>query len=224
MFRLFGPKDRRQLRLINIYRNQPGSYFTHKELAEKLDCSKGTVVSDLNDIQELFPDEIKIIQSGTGVTFEFKRKLPENFYFRRYSQNSLDFRLLIDLYNHGEQSIEEMCDRLFISRSSVYRAASQINDFFSETDLNLKMITAPVEVIGDEIDVRLAAPFLISHYYPELEWPFKLINRNEAIELFDILASNSPYLKLFTSNPLVYAQIAVNFEQYAKGYKLSSEE
>ncbi|MGX7107693.1 helix-turn-helix domain-containing protein [Hutsoniella sourekii] len=224
MIRLLGSKDQRQLALIQLYRNNKGAYYTHAELAKKLDCAKGTIGSDLNDIKRLFNEEIEILESGTGISLAFKQELPLNFYFRTFSRQCLNFRLLIDLFEHGDQPIEDVSQRLYVSRSSIYRAMSQINQVLKEVNLNLIGITAPVGLRGDELSIRIAVPFLITHYFSDVEWPFSTISQEEAVALFDLIARNSPYLQLFASNPLVYIQIAINFERYAKGYKLSSQD
>ncbi|MGX7091257.1 helix-turn-helix domain-containing protein [Hutsoniella sourekii] len=194
MIRLLGTKDRRQFNLINLYRRNKGIYLTHQELADRLDCAKGTIVSDLNDIKRLFPEEIQISQSGTGITIEFRDFLPESFYFRRFSRQSLNYRLLIDLFEHGDQPIEEISKRLYVSRSSIYRAVNQINKFLKQIDINLVAITAPVGLRGDEISVRVAAPFLFTHYFADVEWPFRMISQDEAVEIFQLISSHSSYL------------------------------
>ncbi|MGX7091259.1 helix-turn-helix domain-containing protein [Hutsoniella sourekii] len=224
MIRLLSSKNRRQFHLINIYRNQRGLYLTLQDLADRLDCAKGTIISDLKEIQRLFPDEIEVSQTGTGVTMTFPEVLPESFYFRRFSRQSLNFRLLIDLYHHGDQPIEEVGKRLYVSRSSLYRAAEQITDFLQEIGLDLWAITSPIGLRGEETCIRVATPFLFTHYYSDVEWPFQLISRDEAVRLYEIISANSPYLQLFASNPLVYLQIAINFERYAIGYKLASDD
>ncbi|MGX7107694.1 helix-turn-helix domain-containing protein [Hutsoniella sourekii] len=220
MDRLLASKDQRQLELIKIYRDQAELYLTHQELADRLDCAKGTILTDLADIEKLFADKIQICQSGAGVTLKFSEKLPTNFYFKRFSQQSVNFRLLVELFRESDISIDEMSQRLFVSRSSIYRAVKQINRFLQVLNLSLELTTSPVGIRGDERDIRLACPFLMNHFYCDTYCPFETISRQEVVDLFKIVSANSRYLQMFASNPLLYLQLGVNFERYAKGYKL----
>ncbi|MGX7091274.1 helix-turn-helix domain-containing protein [Hutsoniella sourekii] len=224
MIRLLSSKDRRQLEIINVFRKEPHAYYTYQDLANLLGCAKGTIMTDLTDIRRLFGDQVTILQSGAGVNLEFHRDVPDSFYFRRFSQQSINFRILNELLYHTGQPVESVSQKLFVSRSSIYRAVKQINDFARAIDLDLEVTTSPLGIKGSELLVRLAGPFFITHFYSVVDWPFQHISLEEAIRLYQLMASQSPYLKVFTSNPLVYIQIAFNFESYVLGFKLDSQE
>lgn len=58
------------------------------------------------------------------------------------------------------------------------------------------------------------------HYLSDTDWPFTSISQQQAFDLYEVLASTSPYLKSFSSNPLVYLQIGLNFERFANQFVL----
>lgn len=224
MIRLLGSKDRRQLTLIDIFKNEDDLYLTHGDLADRLSCTNATIKSDLKEIQNLFPDEIQVIQSGIWVHLDFKKMVASNFYFKKYRKEAVTYRLLFELMSNSYTSVEELSQKIYASRSSVYRAIKQINHFFEEAHLELELTTSPLSLEGKEFMVRLFYPFILMHYLPDTVWPFQSISQQEAFELYDTLSSTSPYLKSFSSNPLVYLQIGVNFERFANHFVLEKSE
>ncbi|MDK6686854.1 helix-turn-helix domain-containing protein [Aerococcus sp. UMB8623] len=218
MIRLLGSKDRRQLALIDIYQNEDDLYLTHGDLANRLSCTNATIKSDLIEIQGLFPDEIQVDQSGIWVNLAFKKMVSTNYYFKKFSQEAVTYRLLFELMSQSYASVEDLSQKIYVSRSSVYRAIKQINQFFEEANLELEVTTSPLALEGKEMSIRLFYPFILIHYLPDTLWPFRSISQQQAFDLYEILSSTSPYLKSFSSNPLVYLQIGLNFERFVNHF------
>lgn len=224
MLRLLSTKDRRQLSLLNLYQQNENLNLTYKELSERLDCTRSTIIRDLNEIQEIFPNELVVTESGSLINIGLNRTTTDKYYFRKYSEKATTFRLLFALIREKYRSIEEFSEGIFVSRSSTYRAIKQINQFFEESKIPLQITTSPLELRGDELMIRLIYPYILHHYDDISVWPFKDISQQEAIELFEIMSANSPYLKNFTSNPLLYLQVGLNYERFVNGYPLMKED
>ncbi|MDK6233393.1 helix-turn-helix domain-containing protein [Aerococcus sanguinicola] len=176
MMRLLGSKDRRQLALIAIYQNEDDLYLTHGDLADRLSCTNATIKSDLIEIQSLFPEEIQVNQSGIWVNLAFKKMVSANYYFKKFSQEAVTYRLLFELMRASYTSVEELSQKIYVSRSSVYRAIKQINQFFNEANLELEVTTSPLALEGKELTIRLFYPFALIHYLSDTDWPFTSIS------------------------------------------------
>lgn len=145
-----GEKMNQRQRGIVLYLLKQTSYQTTKVLAEEFSVSERTIQSDLNRLEEYLAEhQIKLTlerKKGTGVKFE--GSLHETKQLINRLSPSLDNRgiemekrielLVFHLLMAKEgQSLEELSEKLFVSRNEIKRNLEEASSFFAYHGLTL---------------------------------------------------------------------------------------
>lgn len=135
---------------VALYLVKQTSYQTTKELAQQFNVSERTLQSDLNTIEEfIVTQDFKMRlerKKGTGIllagtTFEkdlFKKQLNQLLHGKTFDDQKSEELLIFHLLMAKEgQSLEELAEKLFISRKEVKRLLVEVAPYFSFHQLTL---------------------------------------------------------------------------------------
>lgn len=169
MLELLAKKQRRQMRLLETLIREK-RWFHLKELAEMLDCTERSLKEDLSNLRTVF-DDFLIESSTNGIKISYDDSIGIEVVYHHFFKESVAFSLLEYLFFHKDVSADRICRRYDLSQQSFYRLIRNINQILQEK-YNIRITLNPLNVEGDEIDVR----FFYSQYFAEryyyLDWPF----------------------------------------------------
>lgn len=121
---------------------------------------------------------IKLIQKQT-VAFKKIKAL--------FTMESVTFKILDTLFNDSGGSIESLADKLYISRSSLYRYLTKLTNYLGN---NLTIDKKNLKICGDELIIReLYYLFMLSTINAGI-WPFPQVNEQYLRLLIDTNISN----------------------------------
>ena len=148
----------REIKIIQIIKEHP--YVTSREIADYLKLSEKTVRSDINSLISDFGVAIKS-KRGVGyyLNVEEYNKLESIFNNNITIPSGKEEREkeLIKLFveNCFPESLEELCDRWYISEKTLSNDLNNIKSILSKYNLIIeKNRRSNYELIGDEFDIR----------------------------------------------------------------------
>jgi len=129
-------------RIQDIVTNQ---YFNYHQLTRLL-----REISE--DLQEIGVKHWNFMASGGKI--EIIEILPTMDFYRAYLlKNSLPFQYILSVINNGAEDIDAFCQRCSTSKSNLARKMRPLSHFMLK--FNLKFSQNPINVIGDEYNIRL---------------------------------------------------------------------
>jgi len=130
-----------QMRVMNYFL-QKGPRVKIKELNEHMDVSYPTLQKTLNGLHlslHHFNKEASLDKKSSDV---FQLALPSNFsvqhFFYTYLEQSLNYKILINLFYEKEISITKLAQKNNLSEASVFRRLKTINRMLAEFDIQFK--------------------------------------------------------------------------------------
>lgn len=173
--------------------------ITLAELAEKLNFSESSIKEDIAYFRKNYT-MFKIETSYQGVRIEFDQSSGLKTFYQSIIENSLAFNLIEAILYVEELSEEDIIERFFISKSTLYRLIKEINGvLLKHFDISLDM--NPFRFVGSEKDIRYFYYVYFNERYSEHNWPLPLIEG----ESFDILLQEL----------LSISGIKLNFSEYS---------
>ncbi|AMP67041.1 MULTISPECIES: M protein trans-acting positive regulator PRD domain-containing protein [Streptococcus] len=217
MIELLAKKQRRQMRLLETLIREK-RWFHLKELAEMLDCTERSLKEDLSNLRTVF-NEFLIESSTNGIKISYDDSIGIEVVYHHFFKESTAFSLLEYLFFHKDVSSDLICRRYDLSQQSFYRLIRNINQIIQEK-YNIRITLNPLNVVGDEVDIR----FFYSQYFAEryyyLEWPFPDIREQVIIDFITF------FYKL-TEIPLTYSifhsykiMLTVYLYRIKQGYRI----
>lgn len=163
----------RRIQLINLLR-LTSRWLYLDEIAEKIGCSKKTVVSDCQYIEDRWSDIVTIETSqknGIHLTETPNRSIRDIYI--EIAKESSAFSLLEAVFFEPGKSGDYWAKKFFLSSSTLYRIAQNIDKALKQR--NIHMNRTPYEIEGeDENKIR----YFFSSYFCEVygvhDWPFLL--------------------------------------------------
>ena len=145
-----GKKLNSRQQAVALYLTKQVSYQTTKEIAQSFKVSERTLQSDLNTIEEfILIQDFKIAverKKGTGIrlkgtNFEkdlLKKQLNQLLHGKTFDDQKSEQLLIFHLLMAKEgQTLEELAEKLFVSRKEVKRLLVEVAPYFSFHQLNL---------------------------------------------------------------------------------------
>ena len=166
---LLSKKQRRQLQLLEILIKEK-RWFHLKELAKRLDCTERSLKEDLSNLRSTFDDFI-IESSTNGIKLSYEDSVGLEVIYHHFFKESQAFALIEYLFFHKDVSNEYICRKFDLSHQSFYRLIRTINQKL-QTKYNIKIDLKPLNLVGDEIDVRFFYAQYFAERYYYMEWPF----------------------------------------------------
>lgn len=100
---------------------------------------------------------------------------------KRYFNSSASYVVLLFFLEKRKSSIAEVAMELMYSQSYSYKLIDLVNDIFVEAGLTIQLekYDSGVELVGEEIEIRLFHYCSVIYIYNNLEWPFNYFSRNK---------------------------------------------
>lgn len=169
--KLFTSQQWRELKLISyLTENSNAIGVKDKELSKALNISMLTLQSCLTNMQ--FMKEVGGITYKDGyINIWYHQCCGLQEVYQKALRESPSLKLLELLFFRDFSSLEELAEELFVSLSTLKRLIKKTNTYLSHT-FAISIVTNPVQVSGDERQIRLFYLKYFSEAYKISEWPF----------------------------------------------------
>ena len=187
---LLSKKSHRQLELLELLFEHK-RWFHRSELAELLNCTERAVKDDLSHVKSAFPDLI-FHSSTNGIRIINTDDSDIEMVYHHFFKHSTHFSILeFIFFNEGCQA-ESICKEFYISSSSLYRIISQINKVIKR-QFQFEISLTPVQIIGNERDIRYFFAQYFSEKYYFLEWPFENFSSEPLSQLLELVYKETSF-------------------------------
>lgn len=158
----------RRLTLLNLL------FFTEKslsknKLSEQVQCSLNTLNADVKLLNSILPVELAhIFEEDKRLFLKVAPKV--NFdYLTAYMITESDlFELSLSVFNDEKLTIANWTEKHYISLASFYLKLKEVDTFLARSRLILN--NAPLQIEGNEINIRFFFFHLFSKSYPYSGW------------------------------------------------------
>lgn len=228
---LLSKKQRRQLQLLEILIKEK-RWFHLKELAKRLDCTERSLKEDLSNLRSTF-DDFLIESSTNGIKLSYEDSVGLEVIYHHFFKESQAFALIEYLFFHKDVSNEYICRKFNLSHQSFYRLIRTINQKL-QTKYNVKIDLKPLNLVGDEIDVRFFYAQYFAERYYFMEWPFSEFKEEAVTDLitfffklygypltFSLLRSYKVLLTVYLSRIKqgYFIEMPTNYDMYKDQYQ-----
>ena len=228
---LLSKKQRRQLQLLEILIKEK-RWFHLKELAKRLDCTERSLKEDLSSLRSTF-DDFLIESSTNGIKLSYEDSVGLEVIYHHFFKESQAFALIEYLFFHKDISNEYICRKFNLSHQSFYRLIRTINQKL-QTKYNVKIDLKPLNLVGDEIDVRFFYAQYFAERYYFMEWPFSEFKEEAVTDLitfffklygypltFSLLRSYKVLLTVYLSRIKqgYFIEMPTNYDMYKDQYQ-----
>ena len=212
---LLSKKQRRQLQLLEILIKEK-RWFHLKELAKRLDCTERSLKEDLSNLRSTFDDFI-IESSTNGIKLSYEDSVGLEVIYHHFFKESQAFALIEYLFFHKDVSNEYICRKFDLSHQSFYRLIRTINQKL-QTKYNIKIDLKPLNLVGDEIDVRFFYAQYFSERYYYMEWPFPEFKEEAVTDLITFFFKLYGYPLTFSVLRSYKVLLTVYLSRIKQGY------
>ena len=204
---LLSKKSHRQLELLELLFEHK-RWFHRSELAELLNCTERAVKDDLSHVKSAFP--YLIFHSSTnGIRIINTDDSNIEMVYHHFFKHSTHFLILeFIFFNEGCQA-ESICKEFYISSSSLYRIISQINKVIKR-QFQFEISLTPVQIIGNERDIRYFFAQYFSEKYYFLEWPFENFSVEPLCKLLALVYKETAFPVNFATQRMLKLLLVTN--------------
>ena len=204
---LLSKKSHRQLELLELLFEHK-RWFHRSELAELLNCTERAVKDDLSHVKSAFP--YLIFHSSTnGIRIINTDDSDIEMVYHHFFKHSTHFLILeFIFFNEGCQA-ESICKEFYISSSSLYRIISQINKVIKR-QFQFEISLTPVQIIGNERDIRYFFAQYFSEKYYFLEWPFENFSVEPLCKLLALVYKETAFPVNFATQRMLKLLLVTN--------------
>ncbi|MFD1902224.1 helix-turn-helix domain-containing protein [Enterococcus termitis] len=169
MERLLSPAMHRRVLLLNLL-NEPNGWVTSEELAEKIKCSKKTVILDCQYIEDRWSDYFTLeVSRKYGIRLIASPYQSIHEIYIEIIKESNAFSFLESIFFSPNQSAAYWEEKFYLSNSSLYRLSNLILSALKERKIELSR--SPYYVYGkDERKVRYFFTSYFIEVYGNRDW------------------------------------------------------
>ena len=129
--------------------------------------------------------------------------------YHHFFKHSTHFSILeFVFFNEGCQA-ESICKEFYISSSSLYRIISQINKVI-KIQFQFEISLTPVQIIGNERDIRYFFAQYFSEKYYFLEWPFENFSSEPLCKLLALVYKETAFPVNFATQRMLKLLLVTN--------------
>ena len=129
--------------------------------------------------------------------------------YHHFFKHSTHFSILeFIFFNEGCQA-ESICKEFYISSSSLYRIISQINKVIKK-QFQFEISLTPVQIIGNERDIRYFFAQYFSEKYYFLEWPFENFSSEPLCKLLALVYKETAFPVNFATQRMLKLLLVTN--------------
>ena len=155
----------RQNRLLELIRED--SYITYKELSDRMHLSKRTIYSEIADLNDLLLSHgacietkprygVRILVNDQKKFSSFKEGLGDTSFLSYEDSHSRVLQIAGKILSSAEPvKMDDLCEELYISRSTLNKDLKKVKSFLREYDLQLGSVAYKgTQAMGSENSVR----------------------------------------------------------------------
>ncbi|MHA6392977.1 helix-turn-helix domain-containing protein [Aerococcus mictus] len=214
MAKLLSKLDQRRLNIIKYLISSDQEMVAIKELKNHFNCSSQTIISDLKQLILIFPDKLQFEMKYKYIKLVASPPPQVNAFYPYFFSNSIYFILIRTIFSQKIYYISYMCEKLFVSRSTLYRIIDSINQFFTSYYPSLSLTMNPFTIEGPEREVRKFYYDFFEFGYQLTQWPFNEVSHQDINKISLYLRHSMPSLGLYSSHPLFPIILAINLIRY----------
>lgn len=213
---LFTTKQWRELELIALLTKSQKSLY-YKDVCERLNCSLLTLQSCVDN--SVFMDGIgQMTYEYSHFSITYKEECGLKEVYQKAMLESQSLQMMSLLFFKDEMTLTELANELFVSLSTLKRLIDKVNIYLKK-EFDIKIITNPVQVVGEEYQIRLFYIKYFSEAYNMSEWPFgNLVNENNLGRLVSLMISKTDININFSMFRHIKILGGVNLIRYCKGF------
>jgi hypothetical protein len=160
------------------------------ELASVLSVSDRSIKTLIQELQHDILVKVQQNPLHFKNSFYFLDKFTLEDYYHLRKQLELEYytsspllQFFQELIEHRKMSIYDLAERISYSESHTYRLSRKLNDFFAASifDLAIDEKDYTLELIGEEIEIRLLNYYFYLHIFGDLQWPFQSIPHDYSV-------------------------------------------
>lgn len=215
-----------RLDVLNNLSREPNNVTSLSDYATKLSKDRRTIIKAIdalkNDITHLGCEQyITLVSIDESTVFvDIAPDFDANYFLLYYLEESVLFKLCIELFNGSFIDLQSFATQHFYSYSTVYRKTKELSQLLQQYDLILDLNTT-TNIIGREQNIRFFFFTLFWESYKVLKWPFPTIDYDK---LKKNLEESSPEIQQFLLKPnMVFMWFAVTVIRIANGFVITEE-
>ena len=137
--------------------------------------------------------------------------------YHHFFKHSTHFSILeFVFFNEGCQA-ESICKEFYISSSSLYRIISQINKVIKR-QFQFEISLTPVQIIGNERDIRYFFAQYFSEKYYFLEWPFENFSSEPLSQLLELVYKETSFPMNLSTHRMLKLLLVTNLYRIKFGH------
>ena len=142
--------------------------------------------------------------------------------YHYFFKHSTHFSILeFIFFNEGCQA-ESICKEFYISSSSLYRIISQINKVIKK-QFQFEISLIPVQIIGNERDIRYFFAQYFSEKYYFLEWPFEKFSSEPLSQLLELVYKETSFPMNLSTHRMLKLLLVINLYRIKFGHFMEIE-
>ncbi|MBA3927759.1 helix-turn-helix domain-containing protein [Listeria rustica] len=212
----------RRLTLLNrlFFATTP---LSKKELLASIETSMNTLNSDIAHLNEIFPKDMSyIVEKDRLVSLMVADNINFDYLTAYMICNSDLFQLSLSTFQNTTLNVPEWAEEHFVSLASLYLKLKEVDTFLAQSRLILH--TEPLQVQGNEMNVRFFYFHLFSKTYPYSGWVIDEIDI-AYIHAFIKKLENNSNIYFSVSSRLEYAiAIGVSLTRAKQGFAMQFDE
>ncbi|GKS56148.1 helix-turn-helix domain-containing protein [Enterococcus mundtii] len=212
---LSNKKNKRWLTILNFL--ELSEVISSTDLSKAIGVAERTIILDVNQIKNEISKYSEITSFHTGYTLKIKN-MEKYLSFKKelLSQEPL-FIILENIFYSNLYSIDEWSDKLYISKTTLVRYLTKVEDIFTKYKLSIQY--NPLNFVGSEVNIR---KFFVDFYYISNYTPHTVFPDLKVVELAETLFKNEKFQNntSITSLELAY-YIYISIERSLQGHIVS---
>ncbi|TKH09826.1 HTH domain-containing protein, partial [Bacillus wiedmannii] len=161
----------RKKQLLTLLINKPG-WVISKTITKQLSCSEKTIYKDIKSLSTILPAGWNIqVKKGKGIQLckTTDASLQEVLFI--LTKSTLQFKIIKILFFKKINSITQLSQDLFTQPSSIVQNIKKLNqNLFT---YQLKCVSRPIELKGQELQIRIYYFQFFFQTYGQIQWPFQ---------------------------------------------------
>ncbi|WP_125591195.1 helix-turn-helix domain-containing protein [Companilactobacillus jidongensis] len=223
--RLFFNIDDKKFQLINLLNDADG-FIYFKDLASDLELDLTTVKKYINELKQTFLDnfdqkdiDLQII-NNVGVIFNHNASFNLGNLTQLLINQTIESKLLDAMFTNKFDNINQFSMNNFVSSSTVRRKLKNLEKCLNDYHLSINL--NPLEIIGNEANIRYMFYQYYWNTYGTVSWPFNIDRTTVKLQYSKWILKH--HLDSHSNNQTLAYWFAINDQRNFIGKKLKFSE
>lgn len=223
MIRFLSKNDLRKIKLVEEL--SKSNITSLKDLSEKTNISKRILLSLVDSINNDYQGSVHINIEGSVGRISFKKDYCSKRFIKSIFSNYSIFKIIELTFFNNKLTINDISNMVFISTSSIYLLINEFNKYIKDY-YDLKLSTNPIQLKGDEVEIRKFYFRIFSELYESGDFARKHLNNDQEEILEEVVEYIIRFLNIETDfywfNKVKKTSL-VSFIRYMTGHKIQDE-